>query len=66
MKQTYQDSKILKKWALDLFPLNRSLTGSGNRKTLNYIKKNINKKLKLRVLKAIQKFLDGKFLKNGK
>ena len=30
------------KWAKDLFPINRSLTGNGNRKTLRYIKKKIN------------------------
>ena len=37
----------LKKWAKDLFPLNRSLAGKYNRSTLNYIKKNINKNFKL-------------------
>ena len=30
--------KIMK-WANDLFPICRSLTGEGNRKTLRYIKK---------------------------
>ena len=34
-------------WAKELFPLNRSLTGSGNFETLNYLKK-INKRLKLK------------------
>ena len=36
----------LKKWANDLFPLNRSLTGKGNIKTLKIIKKKI-KNLKI-------------------
>jgi aminopeptidase-like protein len=31
-------SKLFK-WASKLFPLNRSLTGNGNRETLAYIKK---------------------------
>ena len=26
------------KWAIDLFPLNRSITGQGNRETLQYLK----------------------------
>ena len=33
----------LKKWAKDLFPLNRTLAGKFNRLTLKYIKQNINK-----------------------
>jgi aminopeptidase-like protein len=40
--------KKLKKWSEDLFPINRSLTGSGNLTTLKYIKKNINSKLKIK------------------
>ena len=35
-------SNKLFKWAEDLFPINRSLTGNGNRETLFYIKKRIN------------------------
>ncbi|EJF06908.1 hypothetical protein ThvES_00010020 [Thiovulum sp. ES] len=30
--------KKMYQWATDLFPINRSLTGDGNRETLNYIK----------------------------
>lgn len=32
------NGKKMIKWAKDLFPINRSLTGDGNRKTLKYIK----------------------------
>ena len=42
----------LEKWAKDLFPLNRSLTGLGNRKTLNYIKENINKNISIKSVKS--------------
>ena len=46
MKINYK--KILKKWAEELFPMNRSLTGEGNTKTIKYIKKNINSKFILK------------------
>ena len=45
----------LKKWAKDLFPLNRSLAGKYNRSTLNYIKKNINKNFKIKKVKSGKK-----------
>ena len=32
------DPNHIYNWAKDLFPINRSLTGAGNRKTLKYIK----------------------------
>ena len=38
---------FLEKAAKDLFPINRSLTGDGNRFTLNYLKKNFNNKIKI-------------------
>lgn len=41
----------------DLFPLHRSLTGEGNRKTLSYLKRNI-KELKLKSFKTGQKVFD--------
>lgn len=44
--------KLLKKWAKDLFPMNRSLTGEGNRQTIRYIKKNINFKFLLKKAKS--------------
>ncbi len=34
-----EQGKIMYKWAKDLFPLNRSLTGKGTRDTLKYIRK---------------------------
>lgn len=49
--------KYLKKWAQDLFPLNRSLAGKFNRQTLNYIKKNINKNFKIKKVKSGTKVL---------
>ena len=30
---------LMYKWATDLFPINRSITGQGNRETLQYLKK---------------------------
>jgi aminopeptidase-like protein len=44
--------KNIKKWAKDLFPLNRSLAGKYNRLTINYIKNNINKNFKLKGVKS--------------
>ena len=55
MKRYYK--KLLKKWAEDLFPINRSLTGDGNRFTINYIKKNINSKFLLKKAKSGKKVL---------
>ena len=48
-------NKKLKKWAKELFPLNRSLAGKYNRLTLNYIKKNINKKFQIKSFKSGKK-----------
>ena len=39
MKNEKLNRKKLFKWAKDLFPLNRSLTGDGNKETLIYLKK---------------------------
>ncbi len=50
--------KIMK-WANDLFPICRSLTGEGNRKTLRYIKK-INRNFKIKSFKSGEKFYDWK------
>ena len=47
------------KWANDLFPICRSLTGEGNRKTLRYIKK-IKKNFKIKNFKSGEKFYDWK------
>ena len=47
-------------WSKDLFPLNRSLTGEGNLKTLNYIKKNINKNFKIKKVKSGTRCYDWK------
>ena len=53
MKTYYK--KLLKKWSEDLFPMNRSLTGKGNRQTIKYIKKNINSKFILKKAKSGEK-----------
>ncbi len=47
------------KWAKDLFPICRSLTGEGNRKTLRYLKK-INKNFKIKNFKSGERFYDWK------
>ena len=41
----------LTKWAKDLFPICRSITGKGNRETIKYIKKNINSNFLLKGFK---------------
>ena len=45
------------KWASDLFPLNRSITGQGNRETLQYLK-NILPNLKISNFKSGEKVFD--------
>ena len=45
------------KWAKDIFPYNRSLTGNGNLKTLNYIKK-INKNIIIKNFETGKKVFD--------
>jgi len=55
--------KKLKVWAKDLFPLNRSLTGTGNLETLKYIKKNINSKLQIKKVLSGTKCFDWKIPK---
>ena len=47
-----------------LFPICRSLTGDGNKKTLNLIKKKLNF-LRLKVFNLDQKFMIGEFHLNG-
>ena len=48
------------KWAKDLFPINRSITGDGLRKTIKYIQQNVNKKFKMFVVKIKTKVYDCK------
>jgi len=55
MKRYYK--KLLKRWAEDLFPINRSLTGDGNRFTIKYIKKNVNSNFLLKKAKSGKKVL---------
>ena len=57
MKSTDQDIYPMLKWAKDLFPICRSLTGKGTLKTLNYLKK-INPEFKLVKFKTGQKVFD--------
>lgn len=51
MKKNELNKKTLFKWAKDLFPINRSLTGKGNLETLNYIKE-ILPNLKIKKIKS--------------
>lgn len=48
------------KWANDLFPLCRSLTGRGNEQTFKYIKENANKKFIIKYAKSNTKVFDWK------
>ncbi len=52
-------SSTLMKWAKDLFPFCRSLTGEGNRKTLTYIK-SVNSKFLIKSFKSNKKVFDWK------
>tara|TARA_Y100000768_G_scaffold387080_1_gene377191 strand:- start:5918 stop:7204 length:1287 start_codon:yes stop_codon:yes gene_type:complete len=61
MKNNYK--KLLKKWANELFPINRSLTGQGNRETIKYIKENINSKFILKKVKSGKQVFDWKIPK---
>lgn len=51
------DPNHIYNWAKDLFPINRSLTGAGNRKTLKYIK-NIIPKMRIINFKSKKKVFD--------
>ena len=57
---SFKKKNKLMHWAKDLFPICRSITGEGNRKTLNYIKKNINGNFLLKSIKSNKKFFDWK------
>ena len=46
------------KWAKDIFPYNRSLSGDGVRKTIKYIQENVNKKFKSKKFKSNSKYFD--------
>ena len=46
------NSKILEKWAKHLFSHNRSITGKGSLKTLQFIKNNINKNFIIKKVKS--------------
>jgi len=48
------------KWAEDLFPINRSITGDGVKQTFNYIRKNIGSNFKIRKVKSNKSFYDWK------
>jgi len=48
------------KWAKILFPINRSITGEGLRKTIQFIKKNVNKNFKKFKIKSNTRVFDWK------
>jgi aminopeptidase-like protein len=64
MKINYK--KLLKKWAHELFPINRSLTGEGNRQTINYIKLFINSNFILKKARSGEKVFSWKVPKEWK
>jgi aminopeptidase-like protein len=51
------DDVDMYKWATELFPINRSLTGHGNRQTLSYIK-NLLPNLEIKYFKSNEKVFD--------
>ena len=55
----FKFSPTFMKWARDLFPLCRSLTGEGNRKTLKYIK-SFNSKFLIKAFRSNKKVFDWK------
>jgi aminopeptidase-like protein len=55
-----QNNFKMMNWAKDLFPLCRSLTGSGNDQTFKYIIDNANKKFKIKYTKSDTKVFDWK------
>jgi aminopeptidase-like protein len=64
MKSSFSKKKIhMMKWAKDLFPFCRSLTGQGNLNTFNYIIKNVNKNFKIHYVKSNTKVFDWKIPK---
>ncbi len=58
-KKNFKKSKLWKTIEL-LFPINRSLTGKGNRKTLSIIKKTLLPKLKIKKIKSGSEVYDWK------
>ena len=48
------------KWAKELFPINRSITGEGLRRTIKYIKRNVNNRFKSLSIKSNTKVYDWK------
>ena len=50
-------------WARDLFPINRSISGKGIRKTIKYIQKKISKKFKNKKISTNSKVYDWKIPK---
>ena len=61
----FKFSPTFMKWARDLFPLCRSLTGEGNRKTLKYIK-SINSKFLIKAFRSNKKVFDWKIPREWK
>ena len=52
------------KWAKDLYPICRSITGKGTEETLKYFKK-LNPEFKIINFKSGSRYLIGKYQKNG-
>jgi len=57
MKEKFKYISMMK-WAKDIFPYNRSLSGDGVRKTIKYIQENVNKRFKSKKFKSNSKYFD--------
>ena len=60
MKEKFKYINMMK-WAKDIFPYNRSLSGDGVRKTIKYIQNNVNKKFKSKKFNVYVSLSDEKY-----
>ena len=58
--KNYIKNNQIKDWLKKIFPFPRSLTGYGNDLTIDFIKKNINRKFKIKTVPSLKKIYDWK------